>query len=197
MLPSLQLTYKCACCHELTEISIWDIEVFDDDTVLVCSKCQGQTRVHLIIEDATIGKIKVGPQRIHALLSLLAGNRRKRHALGETVTSSIGELINTKHGVRRKVRSYPLSCVYIVRDKDKKPLYVGMTAYQAHYRIVNHIQIQSPLGKAIREQSPESYEWEVEIIKTANRKHGQQREKQLIEELRPLYNVQGKPTDGH
>lgn len=38
-----RITYICACCGGFSEISLLEIECFDNGTTLTCDKCGGQT----------------------------------------------------------------------------------------------------------------------------------------------------------
>ena len=50
----LRLTYICAHCGGLAEVSLWEIELLDSGTTLTCDKC-GEKTVILLVKQSEYG----------------------------------------------------------------------------------------------------------------------------------------------
>lgn len=107
-------------------------------------------------------------------------------ALPEPLTMQMGALLERRTCNDKRYLALRSNVVYVIRDSDK-PLYVGSTRYDARSRIKSHQKAHSPLGQALRTQKID--EWAVEMIAHAEYREAAEKEKRLIAELRPRFNL--------
>jgi len=117
------------------------------------------------------------------------------HIPGEITRATIGELMDNRVSNGRKVtKNYPRCCIYIIRDTEKRVLYVGFTNIHIRNRLRGHFSGKSAIGVAIRQAFPQSNSWEIEMICAENRKAAMEKERGIINELQPIYNKTGTHT---
>lgn len=107
-------------------------------------------------------------------------------ALPKPLTMTMGVLLERRTCNNRQYCALRSNIVYIIRDGETV-LYVGSTRYDARSRIKSHQKAHSLLGKALRTQAVD--EWTVEMIPHADYKSASDKEKRLIVELSPRFNV--------
>jgi len=107
--------------------------------------------------------------------------------LPSPLTFTMGKLLERRTCNNREYRALRSNIVYVIRDEDKV-LYVGVTRYDARSRIKSHQKAHSQLGEALRNRSNVD-SWTVEMIPHADSRTAIEKEKQLIGQLRPRFNL--------
>jgi predicted GIY-YIG superfamily endonuclease len=108
-------------------------------------------------------------------------------ALPEPLTLAMGVLLDRRTCRDRRYRALKSNIVYVIRQGEQV-LYVGSTRHDARHRIKSHQKAHSPLGEALRNHASVS-EWSVEMIPHADYPTAFEKEKQLIGQLRPRFNL--------
>lgn len=105
----------------------------------------------------------------------------------EPLTMAMGVLLERRTCNNRQYCALRSNIVYVIRDGESA-LYVGSTRYDARSRIKSHQKAHSPLGQALRTR-PDIDGWTVEMIPHADYASASLKEKQLIAQMRPRFNV--------
>lgn len=106
-----------------------------------------------------------------------------------SISIQLGYLMNRRNNdIPRILMPFRTYVVYVIRDK-WQVLYVGSSNQSAKDRIRNHIYDKhSMIGASIKDNKPNSLNWFVEIYKHNDHKEIIQAEKELIKQLKPLFN---------
>jgi predicted GIY-YIG superfamily endonuclease len=108
-------------------------------------------------------------------------------ALPEPLTMTMGVLLERRTCNNREYLTLKSNIVYVVRDGEQA-IYVGSTRYDARTRMKSHQKAHSRLGNALR-TNPDAMNWSVEMIAHAAISEAIEKEKRLIAQLRPRFNL--------